>query len=219
MTTRIKAATDAAPPTDRTLSSSPEWGDYLVARQALLATELAEPARRICELLTAQARRAGQTDLVYKIGYDMAAAALPELLPGHAPWRAQSDAALARVALARGFGEDAVRSAMSALAHLQSALQEDLHVEILLPVAEVVMAAGSHAEQQLVQFFLQLMLAMTAQRTLDEEVRVLWFRGPVGRRLAELAGSPEEMAMRPQEVDAGPPLDQADTQLVFFEEA
>jgi DNA-binding NarL/FixJ family response regulator len=139
---------------------------------------------------------------------------LAELLPGHPPWRAQADAALARVALARGSGEEAVRSAMSALAHLQSALQEDIHVEILLPVAEVVMAAGSHAEQQLVQFFLQLMLAMTAQRTLDEEVRVRWFRGPVGRPLVELAGSLEEMAMHPSEMDAGPPLDQADTQLL-----
>jgi DNA-binding CsgD family transcriptional regulator len=142
------------------------------------------------------------------------AKAIVELLPGHPPWRAQVDAALARIALARGAGKDAVQAAMSALVHLQSALQEDLHVEILLPVAEVVMAAGSPEEKQLVQFFLQLMLAMTAQRTLDDRVRVRWFRSPVGRRLVELAGSLEKMSMRPGESDGGPRVDQADAELL-----
>jgi DNA-binding NarL/FixJ family response regulator len=32
------------------------------------------------------------------------------------------------------------------------------------------------------------MLAMIAQRTLDEDVRVKWFRGPWGRELTSLAG-------------------------------
>ena len=139
---------------------------------------------------------------------------LVDLIPGHPPWRAQADAALARVEMARGDKEAAVRSAMSSLAHLQSAMQEDLHVEILLPVAEVVMSAGSSEAQQLVRFFLQLMLAMTTQRTLNEGTRVQWFRGPIGHRLAELAGSLDAMAMRPPHPDGPPPLNEADTQLL-----
>ena len=76
------------------------------------------------------------------------------------------------------------------------------------------MAAGSEAEQQLIQFSLQLMLAMTAQRTLDEEVRVRWFRGPVGRRLVELAGPLDEMAMRPMTADSGHVVDERDAELL-----
>jgi len=140
---------------------------------------------------------------------------LMELLPGHSPWGAQAQAALARVALARGDREEAVRGAMSVIAALQSTLQEDLHVEIMVPVAEVLMTAGSQAEQQLIQPFLQMMLAMTAQRTLDEDVRVRWFRGPVGRRLVELAGSLDGMAMRPPDADdRGHPVDERDTELL-----
>jgi DNA-binding NarL/FixJ family response regulator len=33
------------------------------------------------------------------------------------------------------------------------------------------------------------MLAMTAQRTFDEDIRVKWFRGPLGRELSALAGA------------------------------
>src|SRR5207248_1864295 len=44
-------------------------------------SELSEPAKRNCELLTAHARRVGQVDLVYKIGLDVAAASLPKLSP------------------------------------------------------------------------------------------------------------------------------------------
>ena len=107
-----------------------------------------------------------------------------------------------------------MRGAMSVIAALQSALHEDVHVEVMLPVAEVLMAAGSEAEQQLIQFFLQMMLALTAQRTLDEEVRVRWFRGPVGRRLVELAGSLDEMAMRPAAAGGAHTVDERDTELL-----
>src|SRR5207247_3021805 len=99
-------------------------------------------------------------------------------------------------------------------AALQSALHEDVHVEVMIPVAEVLMAAGSEAEQQLIQFFLQMMLAMTAQRTLDEEVRVRWFLGPVGRRLVELAGPLDEMAMRPAATDGAHVVDERDAELL-----
>jgi DNA-binding CsgD family transcriptional regulator len=137
-----------------------------------------------------------------------------EALPGHPPWEAQAIAALAVVALARGRPEEAVASAMAALDQFQSALHEDLHLEILTPVAEVLMAAGSQAEQHLIQSFLQLFLAITAQRTLDEEIRVRWFRGPVGRRLVELAGSLDAMTMQPPEGDGGPRVEEADIELL-----
>jgi DNA-binding NarL/FixJ family response regulator len=35
---------------------------------------------------------------------------------------------------------------------------------------------------------LQLTLAMIAQRTMDEDVRVRWFRGPIGQEMTRLAG-------------------------------
>jgi tetratricopeptide (TPR) repeat protein/DNA-binding CsgD family transcriptional regulator len=139
---------------------------------------------------------------------------LTELLRGHAPWGEQAQAALAQVALARGDGEEAVRSAMSVIAALQTALHEDLHLEILIPVAEVLTAAGTQAEQQLVQFFLQMMLALAAQRTLDEEVRVRWFRGPVGRRLVELAGPLDEIAMRAGRSEGDRHVEESDVELL-----
>jgi DNA-binding NarL/FixJ family response regulator len=60
------------------------------------------------------------------------------------------------------------------------------------------------------------MLALTAQRTLDEQIRVRWFRGPVGSRLVRLAGSLDRMAMQPGDGDAhtGSGLAEADVQLL-----
>ncbi len=60
--------------------------------------------------------------------------------------------------------------------------------ELLLPTARAVLAAGEEGEQQMARMFLQLLLAMTAQRTVDEDVRVRWFRGPIGREWSRLAG-------------------------------
>jgi DNA-binding NarL/FixJ family response regulator len=139
---------------------------------------------------------------------------LTEALPGHPPWGAQGDAALGLVALARGDGDAAVQHAMSAVGALQAALHEDLHVEILVPVAKVVMAAASQEQQELVQFFLRLFLAMVAQRTLDEVVRSRWFRGPAGRQLVELAGSLDGMAMQPPEADGDGHVGRRDTELL-----
>ena len=63
------------------------------------------------------------------------------------------------------------------------------------------MAAGSPEQQGMVQFFLRMSLAIVAQRTVDEDVRALWFRAPTGRQLVELAGSLDGIAMRPPEDD------------------
>jgi DNA-binding NarL/FixJ family response regulator len=78
---------------------------------------------------------------------------------------------------------------------LQEAMREDVYPEILLPTARAVLAAGEESDKQMVQMFLQILLAMTAQRTVDEGVRGRWFRGPIGREWTRLAGPVSEGAM------------------------
>src|SRR5439155_7342129 len=139
---------------------------------------------------------------------------LKEGLLGHPLWGAQADAALARVALARGDGERAVRAALEAVNALETSRQEDLHPEILEPVADVVMTAGGPEEKAMIQFFLRIFLSIAAQRTMDDEVRARWFRGPVGRRLVELAGPMDAFALRPVEDEGRASVDEADTELL-----
>jgi DNA-binding NarL/FixJ family response regulator len=110
------------------------------------------------------------------------------LLPGHPPWGAQANAALAAVALARGDLDGAAEAARSVVQDLQSAMREDAYPEILIPTARAVMAAGSEAEKQMIGGYVRILVAMTAQRTRDEAVRVRWFRGPVGSELVKLVG-------------------------------
>jgi DNA-binding CsgD family transcriptional regulator len=108
-------------------------------------------------------------------------------LPGHPPWGAQAGAALARVALARGQIEEAAGAAGAAMGELQEAKHEDLHLGTLLPLAQA-LAAAQVPEWEMVRGYLELALAMIAQRTADEDVRVRWFRGPIGRELTQLVG-------------------------------
>ncbi|HEY7400386.1 MAG TPA: AAA family ATPase [Actinomycetota bacterium] len=113
-------------------------------------------------------------------------------LPGHPAWGAQADAALARVALARGDTESAATHARSALHTLEAANHEDHELDVAVAIGNALEAA--HApEWEMVRPYLQLVLAMTAQRTVDEDVRVRWFRSPIGRELTRLAGSVEPM--------------------------
>ena len=111
-------------------------------------------------------------------------------LPGHPPWGAQADAARARVAFAHGRPEEAQGFARSAMTALQSAMHEDLYPEVVAPVAAVFRATDA-PEWPEVRQFVQLSLAMIAQRTVDEDVRVRWFRGPIGRELTAAAGTLE----------------------------
>jgi DNA-binding NarL/FixJ family response regulator len=67
-------------------------------------------------------------------------------------------------------------------------MREDLFPEILLPVARAVLAAGSEEQKQMAGTFLRVMLSMIAQRTVDDQVRVRWFRGPMGREFVRLVG-------------------------------
>ena len=50
-------------------------------------------------------------------------------------------------------------------------------------------------EWEAIQSQLRLTLAMIAQRTMDEDVRVRWFRGPTGREMTRLAGPIENVAV------------------------
>jgi DNA-binding NarL/FixJ family response regulator len=105
---------------------------------------------------------------------------------------------------------------MSAIGSIMAARHEDTHPEILLPVGEALLAGGSEADVQMGQYFLQMLLAMTAQRTVDEDVRVRWFKGPIGREMVRLAGPLEGMAMRPGETGDGLAggLQDSDTELL-----
>jgi len=126
-------------------------------------------------------------------------------LPGHPPWGAQADAARARVALARGSLDEAVAFARAAGGALQAARHEDLHLEVLLPAARVLMETGAPEWEASVRPYVQLALAMIAQRTIDEDVRVRWLRGPLGSEMAALAGSIETITAAPARDGHGAP--------------
>ena len=123
-------------------------------------------------------------------------------LPGHAPWGARADAARARVALARGQTEEATAFARAAAEALQAAMHEDLHLDVLLPSARVLMETGAPEWEPGVRPYVQLALAMVAQRTIDEDVRVRWLRGPLGSEMAALAGPIDTIAASDGEGDA-----------------
>jgi DNA-binding NarL/FixJ family response regulator len=110
------------------------------------------------------------------------------LLPGHAPWGAQADAALATVALVRGDIAGAATAGGAALEALQAGLHEDASLEIVIPAARAVLAGAPPEIAGFVRGFVQLTLSRIAQGTADEAIRVRWITGPIGRQLAELAG-------------------------------
>ena len=110
------------------------------------------------------------------------------LLPGHAPWGAQADAALATVALARGDTANAAALGGAALQALEAAHHEDASLEIVIPAARAVLAGATSEQQGSVRAFLRITLSRIAQATADESIRVRWLTGPIGRELVELAG-------------------------------
>jgi DNA-binding NarL/FixJ family response regulator len=190
-------------------------------RALQLAAEQGRPAAR-CEVLALLALEAARLGAERKDDDLLAVAeraateakSMMELLSGHPPWGAQADAALSRVALARGNADGAVKSARSAYTALEEALHEDAHIEVLLPAAEAIIAGGSEEEAGTIRTYLQVTLAMAAQRTVDEGVRVRWLRGPVGRELVRLAGSLEGLKMGPGDTDGDGSLDESDIKLL-----
>jgi DNA-binding CsgD family transcriptional regulator len=183
-------------------------------RSIQLATEQGRPAAR-CEALARLALEAAQ------LGADRAdeellalaersakdAKELMGVLPGHPPWGAEADAALAQVALARGDSEAAIDAARLAIGALRAAHLEDLFLHIVLPAARVVLEAGTDEERAMVRHYLTTQAALIAQRTADDGVRVRWFRGPVGRELSRLTGAAHGEQQAEQPAEAGPAAD------------
>ena len=110
------------------------------------------------------------------------------LLPGHAPWGAQADAAMATVALVRGDIGAAVESGDAAFRALRASLHEDISLEIILPAARAVFAGTAPEGQAPIRAFLQTTLTRIAHGIADEAIRVRWLTGRIGRELVELAG-------------------------------
>jgi DNA-binding NarL/FixJ family response regulator len=157
---------------------------------ARLATEAARLISRSASDGSATAT-GGAPDSALAELVDRSAAQVKELLPllpGHAPWGAQADAALATVALARGDSAGAATAGGAALQALQAGLHEDASLEIVIPAARALFAGGPADAQGFVRGFLQSTLSRIAQGTADEAVRVRWLTGPIGRGLVELAG-------------------------------
>jgi DNA-binding NarL/FixJ family response regulator len=148
------------------------------------------------------------------------AKALMELLPGQPPWKAQAVAALARVELARGNTNEAAEAGRAALAALQEVHSEDLNLDVVIPSARAILNDGSDEEQDRIRGLLRMMLTMVARRTLDEDVRVKWFSGPIGRELLSLAGAPgdgEEIPGGDGELaQAGTELGEDDVRLLWL---
>ncbi len=159
------------------------------------ATEQARPAAR-CEILARMALEAARLgaerdddDLLALA--ERSATEAKELVPlfvTHQPWGAFADAALAEVACARGDQATASDRGRAVIGAIQEAMREDLYPEMLMPTARAVLGGDDAAEVGQVRGFLQMLLAMVAQRTVDDAIRVRWFKGPVGREWTRLAG-------------------------------
>src|SRR6185436_4158927 len=135
-------------------------------------------------------------------------------LAGHPLWGAQAAAASAVVALARGDPPLALGHARTALAELHAAQSEDPHLEILLPAARTILAVSDDENEKfMVGTELRIIQGLTLQRTLNDDVRVRWLRGPVGSLLAELVGPMEFPALGGAD-GAGSSMDAKDAQLL-----
>jgi DNA-binding CsgD family transcriptional regulator len=186
MRTHLERAADLAADDGRPASRCEVLSD-LASRSAELGSERNDP-----DLLELAERSANEV-----LG-------LAAHLSGHPPWPAEADGALATAALARGEEDRAAGYARSAQQRLTAAMQEDPHLSILLPVARVLRAVGA-PEAEAVLGYVGYVAAMIAQRTLDESIRVRWFRGPLGREVTELIGTSDVHAgsvVNPDDADA-----------------
>jgi DNA-binding NarL/FixJ family response regulator/tetratricopeptide (TPR) repeat protein len=168
------------------------------------ASESDAPDRALVELVERSATQAKE---------------LMSLLPGHAPWGAQVEAALATVALRRGDVGAAVMAGGAAFQALQAGLHEDTSLEIVIPAARAVFAGAPPEVQGFVRGFLTSTLSRIAQGTSDETIRVRWLTGPIGRELVELAGPMEApgahvAATGPAPSDTAPSLDETERRLL-----
>jgi DNA-binding CsgD family transcriptional regulator/tetratricopeptide (TPR) repeat protein len=191
-----------------------------LGRAVQMATEHGLPSAR-CEALAALALAAAtlgrerEDEKLLALAERSASEAkeLLPLLPGHAPWGAKADAALATVALARERRYEAVEAARSAVDALTRARHEDLNLDVVLPLAAAITLAGTDEERAGMLSFLRLQSTVIANRVVDEGVRARWFRGPIGSALARLADldAPLTRNMREASVEG---LDDDDAQLL-----
>jgi DNA-binding CsgD family transcriptional regulator len=190
-------------------------------RAVEMAAEQTLPAVR-CEVLSelalasATLGRDGKDPALLTVGERAGGEAkeLLGLLPGHAPWGAKADAALATVALARDEPARAAEAARAAVEALAAAHHEDLDLHVLLPVAAAITAAGTEEERESILSFLRLQTAVIANRIVDEGVRTRWFRGPLGSALAALASDPDLPLERHMKEGSPEGVDEDDTQLL-----
>jgi DNA-binding NarL/FixJ family response regulator len=175
-------------------------------RAVQLALDHGRPAARcqaLAWLATAAAELGAKSNdhdlLELAVNSALDAKSVASILPGHPPWGPQADAALARVALARGETEEAAAAGRAAIGALDEAVREDAHLEVVLPAARALLAGGTDEEKDQIRGRLQVMLTAFVQRVLDQSVRVKWLRGPWGSALADLAG-PIEVPQAPAPV-------------------
>jgi DNA-binding CsgD family transcriptional regulator/tetratricopeptide (TPR) repeat protein len=173
-------------------------------KAAKLAQDQGRPAHRCeilarlaleCATLGAQGPEEGLLELVGPAASEVRA--LLSVLPGQPPWGAQAEAALAARELARGDATAAAAHARRALDELDGARREDAFLEVVLPAGAALLAGGSPDEAEKIRTRLRLLLRFVTQRIVDPDVRVRWFRAPVGQRLAQLAGPVEPVPGRP----------------------
>jgi tetratricopeptide (TPR) repeat protein/DNA-binding CsgD family transcriptional regulator len=178
-------------------------GDSQRARQHLgraveLAIEQGTPAAR-CEALARLAievarlgDRSGDPGLLEEAeGAAQEAIELSRSLPGHPPWRAQAQAALAAVRSARHEPEAALDSARAALAEIEASEQDELQLGIWLPCVRAVLAAGDEAQKSRVLGKLALLLGRVAEQTMDEGLGRHWFATMPQSELVALIGGVE----------------------------
>jgi DNA-binding NarL/FixJ family response regulator len=188
----------------RAAAGDPDGMRTHLERAVKMATDQGRPAAR-CEVLARLALEAarlgaarGDEELMHlaeRAAFD--AKDLMAVLPGHPPWGAQADAAIARVSTAEGDLERAAAAGQAAMEALQEALHEDMNLDVLLPAGRAILAGGPEEARVAIRGWLQIQLSGIAQRTVDEDARVRWLRGPLGRELAELAGPIERIVSAP----------------------
>ena len=190
-------------------------------RAAQLASEAGQPAAR-CEAKAALALAAAwlgserQDESLLGLAERAALQAkeIATMLPGHPPWAAEADAALARVSLARGEKEPAAEFGRAVFGWAHEAMREDIDLSTSLLASDAVLEAGDEAEREQVRAGLRLQLALIGRRISDEDVRARWFRSRVGRELTRLAGTFEAAISRSDEQPAARTLDETESALL-----
>jgi DNA-binding NarL/FixJ family response regulator len=168
----------------------------LLEQAVQLAVGVGLPAAR-CEALARLALEAASLgarladDVCIAVGAEAAEQAerVAAGLPGRPLWAAQAAAARTLVALTRHAPQEAAEAARRVFSLLDAAVLEDLALEVVLPAARGLLMGGTAEERASVSARLRRTLAFVSQRIVDEDVRVRWFRGPLGRELHDLVSS------------------------------